>query len=87
MINCAEYFLCKLPTKVQPFITSGKSGFLSFTPFIQMMTCCKRSDKSKLLDEDSGDEGNFIKQSDIKQKTLLDPKAGVSSDAITAIKN
>ena len=52
-----------------------------------MMTCCKRSDKSKLLDEDSGDEGNFIKQSDIKQKTLLDPKAGVSSDAVSAIKN
>lgn len=55
MINCAEYFLCKLPTK--------------------MMTCCKRNDKSKLLDEDSDDEGNFVKQSDIKQKTLLDPKS------------
>ena len=41
-----------------------------------MMTCCKRNDKSKLLNEDSGDEGNFIKQSNMKQKSLLDPKVG-----------
>ena len=49
-----------------------------------MMTCCKRNDKSKLLNEDSGDEGNFIKQSNMKQKSLLDPKAGSLFDAESA---
>ena len=50
-----------------------------------MMTCCKRSDKSKLVNEDSSDEGNFVKQPNIKPKTLLDPKPGVSSGAVSAI--
>ena len=42
-----------------------------------MMTCCKRNDKSKLVNEDSSDEGNFVKQSNIKPETLLDPKPGL----------
>ena len=49
-----------------------------------MMTCCKRSDKSKLVNEDSSDEGNFVKQPNIKPKTLLDPKPGVASEVVSA---
>ena len=49
-----------------------------------MMTCCKRNDKSKLVNEDSSDEGNFVKQANIKQKSLLDPKPGVASEVVSA---
>ena len=49
-----------------------------------MLTCCKRNDKSKLVNEDSSDEGNFVKQPNIKQKALLDPKPGVASEVVSA---
>ena len=41
-----------------------------------MITCCKRKNKSKLVNEDSGDEENFTKEQNIKR-----PKAGFQNDA------
>ena len=67
------------------FHDSREIRILIFDPYNQMMTCCKRNDKSKLVNEDSSDEGNFVKQSNVKPTTLLDPKAGVLSDALSAI--
>ena len=49
-------------------------------PF-QMMACCKQNNQSELLNEDSGDEGNFVKQPKIKQKPSVGSKVGFQNDA------
>ena len=46
-----------------------------------MMACCKQNNQSELLNEDSGDEGNFVKQPKIKQKPSVGSKVGFQNDA------